>query len=202
MRDHRETNQRGQGSAGAVLGAAMIAMGLISGTFYIFSCGVMPGLGRSDDRVFIEVMQNMNDAFNNPVFFASFIGALLFTAISTWQLRGTSSYRWVLAALLFYLVAFAVTSVVNVPLNEELADAGDPAKIADPAAVREKFEDTWLAWNVVRTLASTVAIGLLARALVLFGRDKRDKRNKRDKQDGKSRQSAYLDPAAGSSASR
>lgn len=202
MRDHRETNQRGQGSAGAVLGAAMITMGLISGTFYIFSCGVMPGLGRSDDRVFIEVMQNMNDAFNNPVFFASFIGALLFTAISTWQLRGTSSYRWVLAALLFYLVAFAVTSVVNVPLNEELADAGDPAKIADPAAVREKFEDTWLAWNVVRTLVSTVAIGLLARALVLFGRDKRDKRNKRDERDGKSRQSAYLDPAAGSSASR
>lgn len=196
MRDNRETNQRGQGSAGAVLGAAMIAMGLISGTFYIFSCGVMPGLGRSDDRVFIEVMQNMNDAFNNPVFFASFIGALLFTAISTWQLRGTSSYRWVLAALLFYLVAFAVTSVVNVPLNEELADAGDPAKIADPAAVREKFEDTWLAWNVVRTLVSTVAIGLLARALVLFGRDQRNKR------DGKGRQSAYLDPAAGSSASR
>lgn len=199
MRDNRETNQRGQGSAGAVLGAAIVAMGLISGTFYIFSCGVMPGLGRSDDRVFIEVMQNTNDAFNNPVFFASFIGALLFTAISTWQLRGTSSYRWVLAALVLYLVAFAVTSVVHVPLNEELADAGDPAKIADPAAVREKFEDTWLAWNVVRTLVSTVAIGLLARALVLFGRDKR---NKRDKRDDKSRQSAYLDPAAGSSASR
>ncbi|MFD0552398.1 anthrone oxygenase family protein [Streptomyces rectiviolaceus] len=113
----------------------------------------------------------MNDAFNNPVFFASFIGALLFTAVSAWQLRGTGSYRWVLAALVVYLVAFAITSVVNVPLNDELADAGDPAKIADPAAVRDKFEDTWLAWNVVRTLLSTVAVGLLARALVLRGRD-------------------------------
>ncbi|MEW1924326.1 MULTISPECIES: anthrone oxygenase family protein [unclassified Streptomyces] len=190
MRENRVTNQRRQGSAGAVLGAAVVAMGLISGTFYIFSCGVMPGLGRSDDRVFIEVMQNMNDAFNNPVFFASFFGALVLTAVSAWQLRGTSSYRWVLAALVLYLVAFAVTSVVNVPLNEELADAGDPAKIADPAAVREQFEDAWLAWNVVRALVSTVAIGLLARALVLLGRG------------NGARQSAYLDPAAGSSASR
>ncbi|WP_344646378.1 DUF1772 domain-containing protein [Streptomyces durmitorensis] len=194
MRDNRGmnrgTNQRGQGSAGAVLGAAVVTMGLISGTFYIFACGVMPGLGRSDDRVFIEVMQNMNDAFNNPVFFASFLGALLFTAVSAWQLRGTSSYRWVLAALVVYLLAFAITSAVNVPLNDELADAGDPAKISDPAAVREKFEDTWLAWNVVRTLLSTVAIGLLARALVLRGRD------------AKARQSEYFDPAAGSSASR
>ncbi|GAA1921608.1 DUF1772 domain-containing protein [Streptomyces durmitorensis] len=187
---NRGTNQRGQGSAGAVLGAAVVTMGLISGTFYIFACGVMPGLGRSDDRVFIEVMQNMNDAFNNPVFFASFLGALLFTAVSAWQLRGTSSYRWVLAALVVYLLAFAITSAVNVPLNDELADAGDPAKISDPAAVREKFEDTWLAWNVVRTLLSTVAIGLLARALVLRGRD------------AKARQSEYFDPAAGSSASR
>lgn len=185
MEANRETYSRGQqrgqgqrqgrkgGSAGAVLGAAVVTMGLIAGTFYIFSCGVMPGLARSEDRVFIEVMQNTNDAFNNPVFFASFLGALLFTAVSAWQLRGTSSYRWVLAALVLYLVAFAITSAVNVPLNDALADAGDPAKIADPAGVREEFEDPWLAWNAVRALLSTVAIGLLARALVLRGRDNR-----------------------------
>ncbi|MFH8485407.1 DUF1772 domain-containing protein [Streptomyces longisporoflavus] len=197
MRDNRATNRRRRGGAGAVLGAAVVTMGLIAGTFYIFSCGVMPGLGRSNDRVFIEVMQNMNDAFNNPVFFASFIGALLCTAVSAWQLRGTSSFRWVLAALVAYLLAFAITSGVNVPLNDELADAGDPAKISDPAAVRERFEDVWLAWNAVRTVLSTAAIGLLARALVLWGRAGRDDR---------ARQSAYLDPAAdpaaGSSASR
>ncbi|MEV0528092.1 anthrone oxygenase family protein [Streptomyces sp. NPDC050439] len=178
------------GSAGAVLGAAVVTMGLIAGTFYIFSCGVMPGLARSDDRVFIEVMQNTNDAFNNPVFFASFFGALIFTAVSAWQLRGTGPYRWVLAALVLYLITFVITSAVNVPLNDQLADAGDPAKIADPAAVRETFEDPWLAWNAVRALLSTVAISLLARALVLRGRDNR------------ARQSAYLAPAAGSSASR
>ncbi|MFG2496644.1 DUF1772 domain-containing protein [Streptomyces sp. NPDC048441] len=190
MRDNRVTNHRGQGTAAAVLGAAVIAMGLISGTFYIFSCGVMPGLGRSDDRVFIEVMQNTNDAFNNPVFFASFFGALLLPAVSAWQLRGTRSFRWVLAALVAYLVAFAITSGVSVPLNNDLADAGDPAKIADPAAVREKFEDAWLAWNIVRGVLSTVAVGLLARALVLLGKG------------GRPDQSAYLDSAAGSSASR
>ncbi|MEV0319170.1 DUF1772 domain-containing protein [Streptomyces sp. NPDC050658] len=190
MRDNRVTDKRGQRTTGAVLTAATVTMGLISGAFYIFACGVMPGLARSDDRVYIEVMQDINDAFNNPVFFASFFGALILTAVSAWQLRGTAPYRWVLAALVAYLLAFALTSVVNVPLNDELADAGDPAKIADPAAVREKFEDAWLAWNVVRAVLSTVAVGLLARALVLLGRGERPAH------------SAYLAPAAGSKASR
>ncbi|MFI6087465.1 DUF1772 domain-containing protein [Streptomyces sp. NPDC051218] len=194
MKANRETNRRVHRTADVMLGAAVVAMGLIAGTFYIFSCGVMPGLGRSDDRVFIEVMQNTNDAFNNPVFFASFLGALLFTAVAAWQLRGTGPYRWVLAALVVYLVAFAITSVVNVPLNEELADAGDPAKISDPGAVRDTFEDPWLAWNAVRTLLSTVALGLLARALVLRGRDTRSRAG--------ARQSEYFDSAAGSNASR
>ncbi|MCX4666903.1 DUF1772 domain-containing protein [Streptomyces sp. NBC_01381] len=196
MTDIRVTNRadkadsRGRGTAGIVLGVATVAMGLIAGAFYVFACAVMPALGRSGDRVYIEVMQNINDVIENPVFFASFIGALVFTAVSAWQLRGTGPRRWVLAALVVYVVAFALTSAVNVPLNDDLAAAGDPAKIADPAAVREKFEDAWVAWNIVRALLCTVATGLLARALVLFGRDSR------------ARQSAYLDPAAGSSASR
>ena len=199
MTDIRVANKadgRGRGTAGVVLGVATVAMGLISGAFYVFACAVMPALGRSGARVYIEVMQNINDVIQNPVFFASFVGALLFTAVSAWQLRGTSSRRWVLAALVVYVVAFALTSAVNVPLNDDLAGAGDPTKIADPAAVREKFEDAWVAWNIVRATLCTVAFILLARALVLLGREGRVGR------EGRAAQSAYLDPAAGSSASR
>ena len=59
---------------------------------------------------------------------------------------------------------------VNVPLNNQLNAAGAPDRIADLAAVRERFEATWVRWNVVRTVASTAAFGCLTWALVLHGR--------------------------------
>ncbi|MFI6489354.1 DUF1772 domain-containing protein [Streptomyces sp. NPDC050564] len=177
-------------TAGGVLGAATVAMGLIAGVFYIFACDVMPSLARSDDRVFIEVMQNINDVIQNPVFFLSFMGALALTAVSAWQSRNSPYRWWVFGALAAYALAFLFTVAVNIPLNNDLANAGDPAKIADPAAVREKFEDTWVAWNVVRALLSTLALACLARALLLCGRS------------GRPYASAYLASAAGSSASR
>ncbi|MFE0176355.1 DUF1772 domain-containing protein [Streptomyces sp. NPDC059002] len=189
MTQERATARRGRGSAGAVLGIATVAMGLMAGTFYAFACAVLPALARSGDRVYIEVMQHINDVIQNPVFFAGFFGALVCTALSAWQLRRTPMRRWVFAALLVYAAAFVLTSSVNVPLNDELAAAGDPARIADPGAVRERFEDAWVAWNAVRAVLCTVASGLLVRALVLLGR-------------GGAGQSAYLDPAAGSIASR
>ncbi|WUI48705.1 DUF1772 domain-containing protein [Streptomyces sp. NBC_00414] len=160
-----------RGSAGGVLVAATVTMGLIAGLFYAFACGIMPALARSDDRVHIEVMQNINDVIQNPVFLLSFMGALPLTAVSAWQLRGSPRVRgWVFAALVAYALAFLLTFAVNIPLNDALADAGNPATIADPAAVREDFEDPWVAWNVVRAVLCTLALGVLARALVLYGR--------------------------------
>ncbi|KAB1141859.1 DUF1772 domain-containing protein [Streptomyces luteolifulvus] len=150
-------------AAGGVLGAATVAMGLIAGVFYIFACAVMPAVARSDDRVYVEVVQNVNDVIQNPVFMLS-LGALLLTAVSAWQLRTTSGPRgWVWAALAAYALAFLVTVAANIPLNNALARA------ADPVTARESFEDQWVAWNVVRTLLSTAALACLARALILYG---------------------------------
>ncbi|MEV6396428.1 anthrone oxygenase family protein [Streptomyces sp. NPDC051907] len=148
----------------AVLGAATLAMGLIAGVWYAYACSVMPALARSDDRTFIEVMQNINDVIENPVFFASFFGALLLTALAAWQQRAGRARWWVFAALALYAVVFLVTAGVSVPLNDELAAAGDPARIADPAAVRETFEDPWVAWNIVRGVLSTAAVVCLWQA--------------------------------------
>ncbi|MFD9603776.1 DUF1772 domain-containing protein [Streptomyces sp. NPDC057908] len=176
-----------------VLGGAAIATGLVAGTFYVFSCAVMPALGRSDDRTFIEVMQNINDVIENPVFFAGFFGALVLTAVAAWQQRRSPGpRRWILAALATYTVAFLLTSGVNVPLNNALAHAGDPARIADPGAVRERFEDAWVAWNAVRAVLCTAALALLLRAAFLTARQ-----HPRPPQE-----SPYSLSAAGSSASR
>lgn len=185
MTDNNSTGRRT--TVGGVLVAATVAMGLITGVFYIYACNIMPSLSRSDDRVFIEVMQNIDDQIQNPVFFLSFMGALLLAAVAAWQSRRSPHRWWVFAALIAYALAFFVTVAANIPLNNELADASDPAKIADPAAVREEFEDPWVAWNVVRALLSTLALACLARALLLYRGP---------------HASAYLESAAGSSASR
>ncbi|MEU3223611.1 anthrone oxygenase family protein [Streptomyces sp. NPDC006976] len=175
-----------------VLGAAAVTTGLMAGTFYAFSCAVMPALGRSDDRTFIAVMRDINDVIENPVFFAGFFGALLLTAVAAWQHRRSPGPRgWIFAALVVYAVAFLLTSGVNVPLNNALADAGDPARLADPAAVRDRFEDAWNAWNTVRALLCTAALALLLRAPYAGAR-----------RSGPAQEPAYLASAAGSRASR
>jgi uncharacterized membrane protein len=157
------TEKQGTSGAGWVLGAATVAMGLIAGVFYIFACAIMPALARSDDRVFVEVMRNINDVIQNPVFFLSFMGALLLTSTSAWQVRGRPYRVWVWAGLGAYALAFFVTVAFNIPLNNGLAST------ADVGAARERFEDAWVGWNVVRAGLSTVGVGCLVRALVLYG---------------------------------
>jgi uncharacterized membrane protein len=115
------TQKQGTSGTGWVLGAATVAMGLVAGVFYVFACAIMPALARSDDRVFVEVMRNINDVIQNPVFFLSFMGALVLTAVAAWQVRGTSSRGWVWAGLAAYALAFLVTVAFNIPLNNGLA---------------------------------------------------------------------------------
>jgi uncharacterized membrane protein len=143
---------------GTVLGAATVASGLVAGVWYAFACGVMPALARTEDRVYVEVMQQINVAIENPVFFAGFFGALILIAVAAWQQRGKPAGRWVLAALVLYVLVVVVTSAANVPLNNELVAAGAPAGITDPGAVRERFEDPWVVWNIVRAVLGTAAV--------------------------------------------
>jgi uncharacterized membrane protein len=72
-----------------------------------------------------------------------------------------------------------VTFAVHIPLNEQLKEAGDPARIENLAAVRDDFFTPWVAWNIVRTVASTAAFACLAWALVLRGRMGRARRPQR-----------------------
>jgi uncharacterized membrane protein len=161
------------GTAGIVLGLAALTTGLMAGVYYAYACSVMPGLARTGDRTFIDAMQQINVAIQNPVLFAAFFGALACTAVACVQQRRLGrrdAMRWVTAALVFYAAGLIVTMSANVPLNEQLAAAGDPARITDPAAVRHHFEAAWIAWNVIRAAVTTAAFGCLARALAVHGR--------------------------------
>jgi uncharacterized membrane protein len=154
---------------GATLVAATMAMGLMAGLFYAFMCAVVPGLRRADDRAFVGVMQRINVAIVNAWFLLSFIGAFVFTvaaAVLHLPAAARPALPWILVALGLYVVALAITIGINIPLNNELDQAGDPDQIRNLAAVRDDFEGPWVVWNVVRFLFSAAAFGCLGRALV------------------------------------
>ncbi|MGV9777606.1 anthrone oxygenase family protein [Streptosporangium sp. NPDC003464] len=156
----------------ATLAASTLTMGLTAGLFYSFACAVMLGLSRTDDRSFISAMQWINVKILNGWFALAFAGALILTiAAGALHLSGGGRpvLPWIVAGLVLYGVVLVVTFTVNVPLNDQLAAAGDPAAIADPAAVRQAFEAKWVRWNTVRAVASTAAFGCLVWALIVHG---------------------------------
>ena len=156
----------------AVLLAATITTGLMAGLFADFAYAVMPGLGRSSSRTLIEAMQNISRAIINGWFVLPFLGSIpliAFAVVLAWRGHGRNVLPWIIAALAVYLAAFLITSAVNVPLNNQLVNAGNPAHLSDLAAVRHSFEHKWVTWNIVRALMHAAAFGCLAWALVLYG---------------------------------
>jgi uncharacterized membrane protein len=118
-------------------------------------------------------MQRINVAILNGWFALCFGGALVLTALAALLHiagNGRSVLPWIVAALVLYVAVLVITFAVNVPLNNALEAAGDPDRVADLAAVRERFEASWVHWNIVRTAASTASFGCLLWALVLHGR--------------------------------
>ena len=146
-------------NADIVLGAAAIA--------------VMPALTAADDRTLVDAMQQMIDKIENPAFYLTLLGAPALAAVALVQARRSGSAKvagWIVAGLALYTVMVVITFAVHFPLNDELKEAGDPARIENLAAVRDDFVTPWVAWDIVRTLASIAAFGSLAWALVLRGR--------------------------------
>lgn len=153
--------------------AATLTMGLMAGLFQAYSYSVMPGLRDASDRTFVDAMQRINVAILNGWFMLLLFGAIGFTVLAG-ALHLSGSWRpvlwWIVAALVLYLATIAITGAVNVPLNNEIVAAGAPDQIADLAAVRERFEDRWVRWNLARSVTSTAAFAALAWASILHGR--------------------------------
>jgi uncharacterized membrane protein len=161
---------------GLVLGAAALLTGLAAGFIYAYSVSVMPGLAQADDRTLVDGMQQINEVTENPVFFLSFVGApvaMVAALVLEHQSGSRQVVRWIVAAVALYGVVFIVTGAVHFELNDDLARAGDPDRIADLAGVRDDFYGPWVAGNIVRTLASTAALGSLVYALILHGGEDR-----------------------------
>jgi uncharacterized membrane protein len=170
--NHASVNDvRGAGrKADLWLGAAVIAMGLLAGLNYDWAIAVMPALTAADDRTLVDAMQQTID---NPAFPLTFLAAGALAAVALIQARRSGSpeaARWIVAGIALYTVAIVITGAIHIPLNEDIKNAGDPARIENLAAVRDDVAGPWVAWNIVRALATTAAFGALTWALVLRGR--------------------------------
>ncbi len=159
---------------GAALLAATMTMGVVTGVFQLYAYAIMPGLGRTDDRTFVGAFQQIDKAIVGPVLLVFFFGALVFTGVAAALHLGAderSAVHWIGGAIVLHLAVVIITMRINVPLNDAIKAAGEPGQIADLAAVRERFHEArWVGWNFFRAVASTVAFGCLAWALVLHGR--------------------------------
>ncbi|KRF11343.1 hypothetical protein ASG90_16425 [Nocardioides sp. Soil797] len=140
----------------AALVSGTIATGLVAGIFVAFWTSIMPGLAKTDDATFVHAMQEMNTAILNPVFLVLFV--LPAPALGVAVFTGPSR-AWVIAALVLYLVCFAITSAGNVPLNDELMEVDPSAGASVVEAGREAFEATWNRLHVIRTLAVVASFG-------------------------------------------
>jgi uncharacterized membrane protein len=159
-----------------VLGAAVVVMGLVAGLYFFSAIAVMPALTAADDRTLVDAMQQMIDKIENPAFFLVFLGAPVLATVALIQARDSGSQTvagWILAGLVLYAVMVIITFAVHLPLNEDLKDAGDPARIENLAEVRDDFVTPWVAWDIVRTVVTIGGFGALVWALVLHGRMRR-----------------------------
>lgn len=156
----------------AALVLAVLSTGLVAGVFYAYAISVMPALARTGDRTLIEVMQKINVVIINPWFMFGFLGTVGFTALAAVLHLGRdqrATLVWIVIAVVFNVIAFAVTAGLNVPLNDALGAAGDPAAMADAASVRADFEAAWVRWNIVRAVLHTAALLVLCGALFAVG---------------------------------
>jgi uncharacterized membrane protein len=139
--------------------AAIVAAGLQAGTYYVWACGVMPGLARADDRTFVTALNHMNQAIVNPVFMLTFLGAPILAAAAV--ITSTPAVRpWLIVGLALAVATVAITVAGNIPLNDALGRVTSTTD-SDLAAARAAFETAWLRWNVLRTLTSTAALAAL-----------------------------------------
>jgi uncharacterized membrane protein len=110
-----------------VLGAAVIAMGLVAGLYFFSAIAVMPALTAADDRTLVDAMQQMIIKIENPAFFLVFIGAPALAAVALFQARRSGSPKtagWIVAGLAFYTVMLVVTFAT---MSRSTTTSGTPA---------------------------------------------------------------------------
>ncbi len=148
---------------------SLLSIGAIFGFFYAWVCSTMWGLDATDPRVAITAMQAMNASVRNPVFFPAFFlspAILMLTAfVAIHQERRRAAALFATSAAVYFCGALIVTVMVNVPMNEALADVTVPTDTTAAADLWQKYSAPWQFWNTLRTFFSGLALLLTGFAI-------------------------------------
>lgn len=143
----------------------VLFIGLVAGLFYAYSCSVNIGLNKLSDKEYLNAMQSINSAIQNPIFFLTFMGLLILLPITSYQLyqNQTNAFGLFIAAMGIYFVGvFGVTIFGNVPLNEQLANFSIQTETENEIALmRQTFEKPWNAFHSIRTVASIISFAFV-----------------------------------------
>jgi len=162
-----------------ILALATLATGLIAGVFYDWSVSVTLGLADLPDASYVATTSAITEKIvENPLFFASFLGAVpfLFLALALHVRRPRSGRFWLIAvaSVLYIGGGFLLTMFVNAPMSYQLAavDPDAPARVL--AEARDAYEGPWNFWNDVRAVLSSLAfVALVGACLLREGSGKR-----------------------------
>ncbi len=161
----------------ALLFVAVMSSGILAGFFLTYAFTIMPGLGTTDDRVFVEAFQGLERMFgtfeygvNWPVIFGYLFGPAMM-AVAFVMHRNCGPIRWWIGgAFALTIATIVITQIFNVPLNDAITAAGIRST-TEATRVRTEFrEGWWRAWNLARSATAAGAFVCLSRALLLRGR--------------------------------
>ncbi|TDB98764.1 anthrone oxygenase family protein [Actinomadura sp. 7K534] len=161
--------------AGTSVTLSLIMAAGMTGAYFAFSTGVMPGLNAARPAAAIEAMQGMNQKIQNPLFIPMFLlipvvaiaaGVLLLTLDEK-----SAAVLFFVAAGVYFAGALIPSFAVNIPMNNALDGTAIPADAAEAAKVWADYSGRWTAWNNLRAVASWVSILAMSLGVYLWGKD-------------------------------
>lgn len=147
-----------------VLIFSILFTGLTAGLCFTWSNAVAPGIGRLDNLTFLKSFQSMNRVIINGKFIIVFFAPVILLFLNTYLFKGNNTSFWLflIASILFFVGIGLVTIFGNVPLNEVLDKSNlDALSKVELQELRNKFEQPWNRWHIIRTLSSFSAFVLL-----------------------------------------
>lgn len=141
---------------------------LVTGFVLLFAIVVMPGIATLSDRDFLRAFQVIDRVIqdNQPLFIIVWVGSavalLIATVLGIGQLAGLSRGLLIVAAIVYIVGVQLPTVTINVPLNNRVQTLDlDTLDETVATAERQRFEERWNRWNVIRTAFASIASILL-----------------------------------------
>jgi uncharacterized membrane protein len=150
------------------LALSTLLCSLVAGFVFAFATVVMPGIGRLNDRDFLQAFKAMDGVIQDyqPIFMLVWLGSVVSLVgsalLGLWWLDGIDRLLLILASAVYLLGVQLPTATINVPLNNRLQKL-DLETLPKPelSKTRRLFDSRWVRWNTIRTVLAAFTSALL-----------------------------------------